>query len=55
MTEHEKNFIQLSRGYLSLLYLKALYKSDGNKLPDDLANGIEIMERQVRDISNELK
>ena len=55
MTEHEKNFIQLGRGYLSLLYLKALCESDGNKPPDDLVNGIEIIRRQVRDISKELK
>ena len=55
MTEHERNFIQLGRGYLSLLYLKSLYESAGNKPPDDLVNGIEIMERQVRDISDELK
>jgi hypothetical protein len=55
MTEHEKYFIQLGRGYLSLLYLKALYESAGNKPPDDLVNGIEVMERQVRDISDELK
>ena len=50
MTEHEKNFIQLGRGYLSLLYLKALYENAGNKPPDDLVNGIETIECQVRDI-----
>jgi hypothetical protein len=55
MTEHDKNFIQLGRGYLSLLYLKALYESAGNKPPDDLVNGIEIMERQVRGIPDELE
>ena len=55
ITEQEKNFIQLGRGYLSLLYLKALYESAGNKPPDDLVNGIEIMERQVRDISHEIE
>jgi hypothetical protein len=55
MTEHDKNFIQLGRGYLSLLYLKALYESAGNKPPDDLVSGIEIMERRVRGISDELK
>ena len=55
MTEHEKDFIQLGRGYLSLLYLKALYESAGNKLSDDLVNGIKNMESQVRDISDELE
>jgi hypothetical protein len=55
MAEHDKNFIQLGRGYLSLLYLKTLYESDGNKPPEDLVNGIEILERQVRDISDEPK
>jgi hypothetical protein len=53
MTEHEKNFIQLGRGYLSLLYLRAQYESAGNKPPDELVNGIEIMERQVRNIADE--
>lgn len=53
MTEHEKNFIQLGRGYLSLLYLRVQYESAGNKPPDELVNGIEIMERQVRNISDE--
>jgi hypothetical protein len=55
MTEHKKNFIQLGRGYLSLLYLKAQYESAGNKPPDDLVNGIEIMERQVRNISDDFE
>ena len=55
MTEHEKKFIQLGRGYLSLLYLKALYESAGNKPPDDLVNGIETIERQVRTISDKLE
>jgi hypothetical protein len=55
MTEHEKNFIQLGRGYLSLLYLKALYESAGDKPHDDLVNGIETMKRQVRDISDKLE
>jgi len=53
MTEPEKNFIQLGRGYLSLLYLRVQYESAGNKPPDELVNGIEIMERQVRNISDE--
>jgi hypothetical protein len=55
MTEHEENFIQLDRGYFCLLNLKALYESAGNKPPDDLVNGIETMERQVRDISDKLE
>jgi hypothetical protein len=55
MTEHDKNFIQLGRGYLSLIYLRALYESAGNRPPDDLVNGIEILERQVQDISDELE
>jgi hypothetical protein len=55
MTEHEKSFIQLARGYLSLLYLRVQYESAGNKPPDDLVNGIEIMGRQVRNISEELE
>jgi len=45
----------LGKGYLSLLFLKALYESAGNKPPDDLVNGIENMERQIRDISDELE
>jgi hypothetical protein len=55
MTEHEKNLIQLGRGYLNLLYLKAQYEIDGKKPPDDLVNGTEIMERQVRNISVDLE
>ena len=53
MTENEKNFIQLGRGYLSLLYLRVQYEIAGNKPSDELVNGIEIMERQVRNISDE--
>ena len=55
MNEHETNFIQLGRGYLSLLYLRTLYENAGNKPPDDLVNGIEIMERQVWNASDELE
>lgn len=55
MTELEKCYVQLGKGYLSLVYLKAIYESAGNKPPDDLVNGIEVMERQVRDISDEQK
>jgi hypothetical protein len=53
MAENEKNFIQLGRGYLSLLYLQAQYEIFGKKPPDDLMDGIAHLEQQIRHISDE--
>jgi hypothetical protein len=51
MTEQEKSFVNLGKGYLSLLYLKCQYEISGEKPPDDLANGITILEQQIRRIT----
>lgn len=55
MTEPEKNFIQLGKGYLSLVYLQTQYEISGKKPPDDLMDGIATLERQIRHISDELE
>ena len=36
MTDHEKNFIILGKGYVSLLYLRTQYEIAEKEPPDDL-------------------
>jgi hypothetical protein len=55
MTDHEKNFIILGKGYVSLLYLRTQYEIAEKEPPDDLTNGIATFERQIRHISDELE
>ena len=55
MTDHEKNFIIVGKGYVSLLYLRTQYEIAKKEPPDDLTNGIATIERQIRHISDELE
>lgn len=55
MTEHEINFIQIGKGYLSLLYLKSQYEILGKEPPDDLSKGVVILEKQLQHISKTIE
>jgi hypothetical protein len=48
MNKNAKNFLNLGKGYLSLLYLKCQYEQLGEKPPEDLKNGITILEQQIQ-------
>ena len=55
MTDHEKNFIILGKGYVSLLYLHTQYEIAEKETPDELTDAIATFERQIRHICDELE